>query len=145
MKKTYLLEAYSDAVLSIKRGTHNGAYMNAKPLFLLTIISLIDKGMLKLNRIFYNEVLKNEYHQINEKYLNTKETPLFKPYVFMSAEPFYHICWKVHQERLPNDSNNRFVKDNIEYALLDNALWDILQDNQQREYIKELIINTYLK
>ena len=108
MKKTYLLEAYSDAVLSIKRGTHNGAYMNAKPLFLLTIISLIDKGMLKLNRIFYNEVLKNEYHQIN-------------------------------------DSNNRFVKDNIEYALLDNALWDILQDNQQREYIKELIINTYLK
>ena len=39
----------------------------------------------------------------------------------------------------------KFIRDNIEYAYLDNALWDILQNPDTRDYLKEKIINAYLQ
>ena len=39
----------------------------------------------------------------------------------------------------------KFIRDNIEYAYLDNTLWDLLQDVETREYFKERIINAYLQ
>lgn len=62
----------------------------------------------------------------------------------MSAEPFYHIKWKKQQDRLPHDSSSKFIRENVEYAYFDNALWDLLQDKETRDYFRESIIKNCL-
>ena len=39
----------------------------------------------------------------------------------------------------------KFIKENIEYAFLDDGLWDLLQDKSVRNGFRELIISYYLK
>ena len=38
----------------------------------------------------------------------------------------------------------KLIRENIEYAFLDNALYDLLQERQMREYFQTLIINNFL-
>lgn len=40
-------------------------------------------------------------------------------------------------------SSNKFIRDNVEYAYLDNALWDLLQDKDIRELMKSEIVRFF--
>lgn len=145
MTQSLVLSMYRDLMLSITRGSYCGHVINAKPIYLLSIFSLIENDVVKDNRLYYNEELNDEYGRMFKEHTSDKQTPLFKPFVFMGSEPFYHLKWRSPQDRLPHDSNGKFVRENIEYAYLDNALWDLLQEKETRDYLKETIINFYLK
>lgn len=141
---SFSYDIYRDLLLKMKRGTHNGRPINAKPLLMISIISLIEDVRLTENRVYFNQTLKEYYAKTAAELTKDKVTPLFKPYVFLGSESFYHINWKINRG-LPHDSSDKFVRDNIEYVYLDNALWDLLQDPGNRRNYKEALINNYLK
>lgn len=143
--KSFIVDMYYDQLLAITRGSYCGHVINAKPILLLSIVSLIEQHVIIANRVLYDDRLMEEYSFMFAKYSSDKKTPMYKPFVFMAAEPFYHLKWKSPQNRLPNDSSTKFVRDNIEYAYLDNALWDLLQDEKTRNFLKDSIINYYMK
>lgn len=143
--KSFVVDMYYDQFLAITRGSYRGHIINAKPILLLSIVSLAEQNVIVENRILYNDSLLEEYSFLFAKYSSDKKTPMYKPFVFMAAEPFYHLKWKSTQNRLPNDASKRFVRENIEYAYLDNALWDLLQDEETRNFLKDSIINHYMK
>ena len=39
----------------------------------------------------------------------------------------------------------KLIRENVKYAYLDNALWDLLQEQEMRDYFRKIIIEHYLK
>jgi putative restriction endonuclease len=139
---------YRNVILSIHRGWKNGLYSNAKPLFLLTIIKGIEDGFILGNRIPYSKEINLSYKLLCQKYEpNTIVTPFFKPYYHFIKDDFYNIKWKTvtnppHKWHTPS---GKFLTENVDYAYLDDTLWELLQDKDIREEYKEAIITHYLK
>ena len=134
------LSIYSDLLTSLHCSICKTGFVVAKPIALLAILEYIDNGLLE-NRIDFDGLLKH-YDNISARY--SSKTPFQYPFYFLANEDFYHLKWRgvKVKKRAPSA---KFIRDNIEYAYLDNALWDLLQNPDTRDYLKEKIINAYLQ
>jgi len=151
-----LSDTYKSAILRIKRGHNNGVVSNAKPVLILAIIEAIDEGILLGNRIsFPHDNLQELYTTIYSRNClsdgiyraNVKVTPFNLPYFHLNAEEFYHIKWNagVVSPSQAHSPSRKFLTENVDYAYLDDTLWELFQDKDIREEYKEAIITHYLK
>lgn len=135
---------YETQLLAINRGNHCGVPINAKPLYFITIFDQIGCG---------NELLDNKIYfsdRLNSAYLKTSRflqqditpTPFFKPYYYSKNEPFYHLKFK--DGAILGQPSAKFIRENVEYAYLDNALWDLLQDAQVRGRLRDALMSHFL-
>jgi len=136
------IEMYRDILLSINRGTYQGRPINAKPLLLLAIFDAIECKKIANNKIFFDP-MESVYSEVSKEQ-GAKKTPLFKPYYYLQFDQVLHLHWKTkpYDEKHPS---TKFIRDNIDYAYLDNALWDLLQDKETRDYFRKTIEDYYLK
>lgn len=135
-----LVSFYKDAFSSLHCSICKGKVNVAKPLLLLSILELIDAGV-QSNR-FEIQSIKDKYEELQKQYATT--TPFQYPLYFLEYEIFFHLKWKVTRIKTHTPSA-KLIRENIEYAFLDNALYDLLQERQMREYFQTLIINNFLK
>ena len=135
-------QTYRDILLTITRGSYRGIFINAKPILVLTIIDAIEKDTVKNNKIYFSKELLEAYKQLTKEH-GLQITPLFKPFYYLSYESFWHLKWKTvaYNEQHPSP---KFLRENIDYAYLDNALWDILQDQETRDLFRKSIEDYYL-
>lgn len=59
----------------------------------------------------------------------------------MASDGFWHIEWKNQSE---TKISAKYLKENVKYARFDNALWDLLQDSESRQALREVIIKNFL-
>lgn len=140
---------YRGVLLETHRGNGRGIISNAKPYLLLSIICLIEKGDIIGNRIaFDNSKLLETYNSISKKYEPEKVvTPLLKPFFHLNREPYYYLKWK-SAAKIPKQSTTpsaKFLRENVEYACLDDDLWDLLQDPETRNELRDAIIDYFIK
>lgn len=138
---------YKTCILSIHRGYALGSPSNAKPLFLLAIMKSIEDGLILGNKIKYEKSLEDVYKDLCFFYEpHRKAAPMFKPFYHSAQEQYYDIKWK--GGKMPSykwhTPGAKFLRLNIEYAYLDDGLWDLLQDCEVRNEFKQLIENHYL-
>ena len=141
MNNQYLLDFYKIELLSIKQKVTEGKANLAKPVLLLSVFDAIESGQIGGNRIMY-EVIKPIY----EAYLRevqTEQTPLKYPFYHMKSDGFWKLEWKSNVPKVPATPSDKFLRDNLAYAMFDNALWDLLHDKAARDYYREAIINYY--
>lgn len=144
LKKTY----YKNLVLSLSRGTYKGLVSNAKPLYLLTIIRGIEEGLLLGNKLEYSSSLIDLYNDVCNQYEPQRKATLFyKPFFHTTNEPFYFISWRnrIAPPQSVHTPSAKFLREHVEYAALDDELWDLLQDAETREEFKQLIIAHFLQ
>ena len=146
-KRTY----YSSEILKLNCAHIHGRKILAKPIFLLAIIVAIDEKVVTENKFVWNRhnesfcKLEEIYKDLYLGYLpNEYQTPLFKPFFHLKHEKFWHLDVK-DKDRIPKSSSVGFLNDDLNYAYLDTALWDLLQYSEVREEYKQLIINFFLK
>lgn len=139
-----LFSFYKTAFLSIIRGNHCGIVINAKPLYYIMIIDQIGKREEVINnKIPFSKTLNEAYLSICKEYQpDIIPTPFFKPYYYSKNEQFYHLKYK--QEPPQTGPSAKFIRDNIEYAYLDNALWDLLQEPEVRQQLREALVSHFL-
>lgn len=137
------VQIYHDILLSVKRGSYKGKPINAKPLLLLAALEAIEKQVVLENQFYFSAELEDIYKEISSLN-NLPITPFFKPFYYLSYDEFWHLKWKsvAYNERHPSPN---FLRSNIEYAYLDGALWDLLQDKETRDYFRKAIEDYYLK
>lgn len=144
MTREILINFYSNALLAIKCAHFAGKPVLAKPALLITTIDAIGKSKVMDNKLFYDN-LKEIYADVCME-LHIKETMMSYPFYFLASENFWNLHWNSDpvQTKSPTE---RMIHDKIDYAYLDNALWDLLQDFETREILRESIIkhffNTY--
>lgn len=148
---------YKDIVLKIKRGNSHGVFLNAKPIFVITIIDAINEGLIIGNRIdFNNKDIENLYIDYYRRYsssddelyrANTKVTPYNLPFFHLNSESFYHIKWKegVVPPKQSQSPSCRYLKDKIDYTYIDNELWELLQSHEVRYDFRNALIEKFIK
>ena len=141
MAQDFLYQMYRDLALSITCQKYWGNLIAAKPLLLICICDAIKQGLVKNNRIRL-EVIENLYHIYQEKLKVT--TPFNYPFYFLESESFYHLRWKA-EKIVTKAPSMAMLRQNIEYAYLDNALWDMLQDLEICDKFRNSIEDHYLK
>ena len=147
---------YKTDLLRIKRGNCRGIFSNAKPIFMVSLIDAINEGLILGNKIpFASEGLKGIYDynsayncSVQDIVRRNSFTEYRLPYFHMNAESFYHIKWKPELYDIPRQGespSNKFMSTFVDYAYLDDGLWELLQDASVREEFRAAIINHYLK
>jgi len=137
------LNLYKYQFRAIKMSTYKGSPSIAKPVFLLTIIEAIEDSVLKTNEISYEIMLplfKKKCQSIGDGYVPN----FYYPYYHLSNEEFYNIKWK----NQPNPTSHpyaKYIKENISYTYLEDALWNLLQDKTAREELKQTILDFFFK
>ena len=134
-------------LLAIRRGNGVNGKSNAKPLFLLSIVENISLMRLKQNVIMWNdEHLIYSYDGLHRYVDEIGHVPLIVPYYHLCSSEFYHLCW-IKECRPPikgHTPSAKYLRENLLYAKLDDELWDLLQEAENREYLKRCIIERYL-
>lgn len=113
----------------------------AKPILMLSIIQEIQDGKIIGNRITLTESLIETYKSLFKAYSKQPTTSYIYPFYYLKGEEFYHLVGDCSR-RTPSA---KYIRENIEYAALDDELWELLQDAEARKEIKEAIINYYIK
>lgn len=141
------INLYNDLILSIKRGNSIAGRSAAKPLFILSILECIALEYLGENKIMFNDNnLKDIYNAFARYYNETSLKPIILPYFHLSSSDFYHLIWR-KENRPPYNGktpSEKYLKENLLYAKLDDELWELLQDAESREYIRKNIITRFL-
>ena len=140
MNNEILLRYYIDIFLSIKCANYHGKTVLAKPVLLLSLFDCISDNIVLNNKIIHT-TLKKTYSNYFSNF-HYKETPIQYPFYFMASESFWHLKWRGNpiQTKAPTD---KMLRDSVDYAYLDNALWDLLQDAENRERLRKAIVRHF--
>lgn len=129
-------EFYLNSILSVKQSVYNGSPNMAKPLLILCIIECIDNRTLLDNRIILDSLCP-VYERIQCRYKITRLGKIAYPFYYLVSESFYHLRWKEHY--IKSTPSNKFLNENVNYAFLDDELWNILQNDAVRNEFKKAI------
>lgn len=141
------IKYYSDAFLKLHCAQVRGRKIFAKPIFVLSVIQAVEDKVVTENQFEYGKGNFEQFHKIyKDTYMsyqpNEYLTPIFKPYFHLTTDGFWHH--KVSDDNIPRKSSTTYLKENVSYAYLDEALWDLLQEPSVREQYRELIVNFFL-
>lgn len=145
LKTTY----YKNILLETHQGNILGVPSKAKPVFLLALFEAIEEGIVLGNmfKLPFSELKKIYIRLFKEFDPEKKATPIIKPFYHLNSEPYYMIKWK-SGTIIPKQAHTpslMFLKSQVEFATLDDELWDLLQDPAIRNDYREAIINKFLK
>ena len=69
-------------------------------------------------------------------------------YAINAISTYQFILKKMKRKDIPQIAQcnyiTKFVRENIEYAYLDNALWDLLQEPQIQQQLRETLVTHFL-
>ena len=132
---------YKNLLLSVNVAKNHGQVNIAKPILMLAIIRGIEEGSIKANRILYTESLITTYNELFAYYGNGPITSSVYPYYYMGSEDFYFIKGK----KARTTPSAKFLRENVEYACLDDDLWELLQNAETRNELRDAIIAHFIK
>lgn len=146
-----LVSIYTDMLLSLSQGNYRGIISLSKPIFILSILESINKGDITINEITSNNIalintFAGLYNHYNGNTNGLKSLSFLNPFFHLATSDFYHLIWKkgVNQPPMSSTPSGKYLRENLLYAKLDDELWELLQDAENRDFLKHKIINNYL-
>lgn len=120
-----------------------------KPILLLSIIQLITEGEIYRNRIFITPELVGTFQKLWLKLVSTKnwQPRFFLPFFHLSGDKFWHLKLsdgaKVALTSSYSPKSLSSLKDSIQYAWLDEDIFELLKIPEDRATIKRLLLKKY--
>lgn len=138
------IDLYRVLLLQMRRSViKGGIIVNAKPVFVLSLMDMIEFGVVKANHFLYSGELASHFVKEWEAHIaDMHPTPLCKPFFHLTNDLFWHIQWKTAIKF--TSASDKIMRDNVDYGYLDNALWDLLQDKEIRDFYRKVIIDNFL-
>lgn len=140
---------YTDMLLSLQLGNYRGVVSLSKPLYLISIIDSIknklEKNVISLENIAVEQRFKELYKKYQCGFAYSKST-FIAPFFHLASSEFYHLIWKkeVVPPSMSATPSAKYLCEHLQYAKLDDELWELLQDAENRDYFRRKIINRYL-
>ncbi len=167
MEENKNLEYYIERIRRMKRNSAGKLLAPHKPILLLSVASLIEKGYIVENKIVLDDALISEFKKFwnnlvigvdnpstprtsLEKELdlsNVKSYPfkcsIENPYFHLNSEPFWHLVKSWQWEERPKYTSVTMLQKHYSYAMLDEELFTLMQSSEFRrtitEYLKQII------
>lgn len=118
-----------------------------KPLLLLTVLDLIERGEITVNRIEISPLLVETY--LNYwKHIPTGQPRLYNPFPRLRTSGFWHLHERPRQKATLAATRSfqsiSHLKKLVAYSSLDTELFILLQRPDAREVFRQMIIETHL-
>jgi putative restriction endonuclease len=141
------LAYYVDQFKSL-RVNNNQGMTPYQPLLLLTVIELVDQNYITDNKIFLTPALMSIY----VKYRSQLSPPhyqadLAQPFFYMSRRDFWHLKPKLGKETILESgvrlNRIKLLRENVDYAYLDDELFEYLKSPISRNALTSTIIEAW--
>lgn len=133
------LTYYLNLFLSINIAKNKNGINIAKPVMLLSILNGIEDNTITENKIYFNKELVSNYRHIFSQYRKTITPPEY-PYYYLNSESFYTIVGSTNRKT----PSAKFIREEVQYSMLDDMLWQLLQNREVRQKFSEAIITHFL-
>ena len=106
----------------------------------------LTENEIKISNEFIRKRFGQLYEQVNGNRKGYEVSFFVRPFFHLSSASFYRLIWKqgVEQSHKASTPSAKYLRENLLYAKLDDELWELLQDAENRDYIKQNIISRYL-
>ncbi len=130
-----------------KRGTHERPH---KPVLLLSIIDLLDRGIITRNEIALSDELVATFRRYFEVVRKLNDQPTIEnPFFHLSGDKFWHLVPQAGREPLYQEgyasgppSIGQFRKC-VAFAKFDEPLWTLIGEDVSRHQLREALIARY--
>lgn len=118
-----------------------------KPIMLLSIIELIERGVISLNEIELTpEIVSTFLNYWNFLYPEQKGIVAL-PFFHLKSDGFWHLLPNTGYEKafklIRHIKSSYHIRDMVKYACLDNELFALLLSDKNRTLFRRVIINEY--
>lgn len=140
---------YANYFKKLNRGFNKGlGKAPHKPVLLLSVIQLIDKGLITSNRIFITAEIILAFKQNWQQLVATGHTANFSlPFFHLRTEPFWHLAPKPGMEIKTTSSKSiksfKNLNETIAFAEIDKELFLLLQEPLTRAIFEQVLLDTY--
>ncbi len=140
------LSYYQSCFCSLNVNKQKGRLAPHKALLLLSVIDLVERGIIRDNRIELTETLERTFKANVKKFVGN--STLFRPNL---GTPFYHMkgepFWKLVPQGgdiTPCSTSLKTLRTTYRYAVIDRELFNLLQNEDVRANLRVILISTYL-
>ena len=144
--------SYVEIFRNLSTGVQNGKKLPHKAVLLLSILKLIENGTITENKIHLNKTIANTFASTWGDYLHNNKIPsVWIPFWYMKSESFWHFKALEDENILQNLSCSAGhpsvgqMRNVIKYAYVDEQLFSLMQDREERLKLKKVLIETYLR
>ena len=148
-----IYQHYAEAFKRLHVKVTYGVRAPHKAILLLSVIDLIETGVITTNQIYYTQQLESQFRHNWIRYIAFLDGHAARPatpFFHMSYEPFWTLqinekCTRTIKELADERiySNPPKMNEAIDYAIIDQDLFDILQDSFVRAKYRVLLISNY--
>lgn len=134
---------YRDKIKAIYVSSKDGQSAPHKPIFLLALIDLIGRKKVADNRFGFNMDLQTSFSAMWKKFNNrTKYSEnMCSPFTSLLMDGFWHLSTKSKDPKISNSA--AWIKREVQYAFLDQELFDLLRIKTYRNKLRYLIISEF--
>ena len=131
----------------------NGKKLPHKAILLVAIMNLITDGTIMNNRIYMDKHLTTEFALQWRKHIIDKHLPIpsmWTPFYHLKGEVFWHFCPKINKDSLDEFLNFGGtpsigkLKKYVEYAYIDEELFIMIADVNNRKLLEDTLIKNYI-
>jgi putative restriction endonuclease len=148
-----LFQRYVDAFSHLHVKVTAGQRAPHKAIMLLSVIDLIETGVISSNRIYYTQQLDSQFHHNWVRYvayLDGYSARSATPFFHMAYEPFWTLklredCSQTEKELADARiyMNPEIMKEAIDFAQIDSDLYELFKDSVVRAKFRVLLISSY--
>lgn len=134
---------YARKIINIRQAKIKGEVIVAKPVLLLSLIDGINEKIFVDNVFVLSDWLETRYLMLMKKFTRysqfTNVTGIENPFWHLATDGFWTLQYR--QEPANGISpSKRWLKENVDYAYFDEALWILLQNKVWRMKLRDYII-----
>lgn len=142
------MNQYTTAFSSLHTAKIAGKQAPHKAVLLLTIMDLVEAGVITSPKIVMTEKLEETFGRIWQHYIGSSLifTPkVATPFWHMQNEPFYRLCLNNGQDTsgMKAQYSVKWLRDNT-YAIIDQNLFSLMKDGNARAEFRVTLVGTYL-
>lgn len=135
---------YTKCIMGIKQAKINGEFIVAKPVLILSLIDGVGDNVFIENQFAINDWLEGRYKMLMSKYAKESQfeklTSIEKPFWHLETDDFWHLNYSGEHFSKSSTPSKAWLKENVDYAYFDEALWILLQNKKWRLKLRDYII-----
>lgn len=147
------MKTYLDYFSSLHTNTQKGVKAPHKAIMLLSVIDLVEYGVITSNQIEFSERLEQQFQHNWSRYVG--QSDVFQPRV---GTPFWHLNNEPFWRLVPYEGGDEAItihlqgnpyalgttRKLIRYAEIEKELFELLQDEINRAKLRTTLIKNYL-
>lgn len=144
--------SYAEMFRNLSTGVQNGKKLPHKAVLLLSILELVGNGTINENKIDLSKTVASSFAATWDTFqLGPKIPSVWIPFWYMKSEPFWHFKALTDESMLRNllsfagHPTVGQMRNVIKNAFVDEQLFELMRDPNERSALANALIETYLR